>query len=189
MKKLLREYIKDSISISENDMEFLLSFFKPIFLDKGDFLFTNETICYQITFVNSGIVRRCYKNKKGLETTCEFLFENEFNYNFQDFNNSNANIYSIHAIVPSQVLVISKYDLEFLYIHISKIQKIGREIAEAQTNVAGKRIKSYLNFSSEERYKFLLIEKPTLLKHVPLKYIASYLGITIQHLSRIRKLH
>ncbi len=187
MKNLLSQYIKSSIFISDNEMEFLLSLFKPIFLDKGDFLITNETLCYQIIFVNSGILRRCYMNKKGLETTFEFLFENEFNYNFQDFKNSNANIYSIQAIVPSQLMVISKFDLEFLYIHIPRFKKIVKNIAEAQTNILGQRIKSYLNFSSEVRYKLLLIENPTLLKNVPLKYIASYLGITIQHLSRIRK--
>ena len=78
MKKLLRKHINYSISISENEMEFLLSLFKPISLDKGDFLFTNETICCQMVFVNKGIIRRFYENNKGIDTTSNFSFESEF---------------------------------------------------------------------------------------------------------------
>ena len=187
MKSLLRQYIKSSIFISEKELEFLLSLFKPIFLDKGDFLFTNETICCQMVFVNKGIIRRFYVNNKGIDTTTDFLFESEFITTFHSLSNNNANSFLMQAIVPSQLMVISKYDLEFLYIHIPSFKKIVKDIAEEQTKVVGQRIKSYLSVSSEERYKLLLIENPTLLKNVPLKYIASYLGITIQHLSRIRK--
>lgn len=170
-------------------MELSISLFKPVFLNKGDFLFTNETICCQMVFVNKGIIRRFYENNKGIDTTSNFSFESEFITTFHGNSNNNANSYLMQAIIPSQVFVISKSDLEFLYIHIPSFKKIVKDIAEEQTKVLGQRIKSYLSVSSEERYKLLLKENPTLLKNVPLKYIASYLGITIQHLSRIRKLY
>jgi CRP-like cAMP-binding protein len=168
-------------------MEIVLSLFKPIFLDKGDFLFTNETICCQIVFVNKGVIRQFYKNNKGLETTTNFSLESEFISTFYCVSIKNVNSHLMQAIVPSQLMVISKYDLEFLYIHIPSFKKIVKDIAEEQTKAVGQRIKSYLRVSSEERYKLLLTNNPAVLKHVPLKFIASYLGITIQHLSRIRK--
>lgn len=187
MKEKLNQIIKSTISISDDDIEFMLSLFKPLNLDKEAFFLKIGKKCNQVAFVKSGILRIYYPNDKGEETTCYFTLPNEFVTSFSSFTTGNPSIENIQAILPTELLVIDKEDLEMLYKKIPSTQEFGRKAAENIAIIMEKRISLFLNNTAEERYQFLMKHNPVLIQTVPLQYLASYLGITPQHLSRLRK--
>lgn len=187
MNQSLRQTIKDTVSIQESDLEFMLSFFKLLTLKKDEYFLQVGQRCNQVAFVKSGMLRICYPNDKGEETTCYFSLPNEFVTSFSAFTTQKLSTENIQAILPTECFVISKQDLENLYRQIPATQEFGRKAAENVAMLMENRMALFLNNSAEERYQFLLKNNPVLIQTVPLQYLASFLGITPQHLSRLRK--
>ncbi len=187
MNKSLLQTIKNTISISEVDINFMLSLFKPLTLRKDDYFLEIGKKCNHVAFVKSGMLRIYYPNEKAEETTCYFSMPNEFVTSFSSFTTGNPSIENIQAILPTELFVIKKQDLEMLYQKIPVTQEFGRKAAENLTIIMEKRISLFLNNSADERYQLLLKNDPILIQTVPLQYLASYLGISAQHLSRLRK--
>ncbi|MBK8405164.1 MAG: Crp/Fnr family transcriptional regulator [Bacteroidia bacterium] len=187
MKSSLKQIIQNTISISTPELDFMLSLFKPLNLKKDDYFLEFGKRCHQVAFVKSGMLRIYYPNDKGEETTCYFSLPYEFVTSFSSFSTGNASIENIQAVLPTELFVIEKNDLEMLYSKIPITQEFGRKSAENVTMLMERRIALFLNNSAEERYKFILKHHPILLQTVPLQYLASYLGISPQHLSRLRK--
>lgn len=187
MNSSLRQTIKNTISISEADLDYMLSLFKPLMLKKDDYFLEIGKRCNQVAFIKSGMLRIYYPNDKGEETTCYFSLPNEFVTSFSSFTTGNRSIENIQAILPTEIFVIEKQDLEMLYKKIPVTQEFGRKAAENLSIIMEKRISLFLNNSADERYQFLLSQNPILIQTVPLQYLASFLGISPQHLSRLRK--
>lgn len=187
MYQQLRQIIESIIPISETDIEYMLSLFKPLSLAKEEFFLKYDKICNQAAFVKSGILRVYYPNDNGEDTTCYISLSNEFITSFSSFTTSKPSTENIQAIVPTELLVISKQDLEMLYNKIPITQEFGRKAAENVAIMMEKRMSLFLNNSAKERYQYLMKHNPVLIQTVPLQYLASYLGITPQHLSRLRK--
>ncbi len=187
MKSSLQRIIQNTISISNSELEFMLSLFKPITLQKDDFFLHIGKVCHQVAFVKSGMLRIYYPNDKGEETTCYFSLPNEFVTSFSSFSTGKRSVENIQAIMPTELFIIEKSDLELLYSKIPIAQEFGRKSAENVTMLMEKRLALFQNNSAEQRYDFLLKNQPILLQTVPLQYMASYLGISPQHLSRLRK--
>lgn len=187
MKSSLKHIIQSTIAISLDELGFMLTLFKPLDLKKDDYFLELGKRCHQVAFIKSGMLRIYYPNDKGEETTCYFSLPNEFVTSFSSFSTGNASAENIQAIMPTELLVIEKSDLEMLYAKIPVTQEFGRKSAENVTMLMEKRIALFLNNSAEERYEYMLKHQPILLQTVPLQYLASYLGITPQHLSRLRK--
>ena len=96
----------------------------------------------------------------------------------------------IQAITDSELLVLTHQSMEQLYRDFPRWERLGRLITERVYGYVESRVVDYLSLSPEERYRKLLDENSTLLKKVPLRYVASMLGITPETLSRIRnKVH
>jgi CRP-like cAMP-binding protein len=187
MNTSLRQTIQNTVTISETDLDFTLSLFKPLALKKNDYFLEIGKKCNQVAFIKSGMLRIFYPNNKGDDTTCYFSLPKEFVTSFSSFTTGNPSIESIQAILPTELFVIDKQDLEILYEKIPATQEFGRKAAENLSIIMEKRISLFLNNSAEERYQFLLKHNPILIQTVPLQYLASYLGISPQHLSRLRK--
>ncbi|MFC0183117.1 cAMP-binding domain of CRP or a regulatory subunit of cAMP-dependent protein kinases [Pseudarcicella hirudinis] len=187
MKQSLKQIIKTTISIPEEDIDFMLALFKPLSLGKEGYFLKVGNRCNQVAFINSGILRNYYPNEKGEETTCHFALPNDFITSFPSLTTNNPSTENIQALSPAELLVIDKQDLEMLYEKIPATQEFGRKAAENLTITMEKRIALFLNNTAEERYHFLMKYNPILIQTVPLQYLATYLGITPQHLSRLRK--
>lgn len=187
MNSSLRATINSTISISDTDLDFTLSLFKLISLNKDDHFIEIGRRCDHIAFIKSGILRIYYPNEKGEETTCYFSLPNEFVTSFSSFTTDTLSSENIQAILPSELFIISKQDLTALYQKIPASQELGRKATENLAVSMEKRISLFLNNSAEERYKSLLKNNPFLIQTVPLQYLASFIGISPQHLSRLRK--
>lgn len=187
IKEELKQTIQSAISIADEDLALMLSLFRPLSLDKEDYLLRIGKPCKQVAFVKSGIMRFYYPTEKGEYTTCYFALPNEFITSFSSFTTGDPSIENIQAIAPAELLVIEKEDLEMLYRKIPAVQEFGRKAAENLAINMEKRISLFLNNTAEERYQFLLKHHAVLVQKVPLQYLAAYIGITPQHMSRLRK--
>jgi CRP/FNR family transcriptional regulator, anaerobic regulatory protein len=151
---------------------------KP-FIDEGK-------IANHIAFIKSGYLR-VYFNKDGDEITRDITSANSFITSLTSFITKKPSFEIVSTITDSELLLISRESLNFLYQNYNNWQMIGRRVVEEMFVRLQKRVYSLLTASAEERYMQLMDEKPDILKNIPLQYIASYLGITSQSLSRLRR--
>lgn len=141
--------------------------------------------CRTIYFVSSGMLRICYL-KDGTDITESFEPEKSFVTRAESLFAGVPSKKAIEAVEDSQLIAVSAPKLFDLFDGHPKIERLFRKILEQQYVKTIQRIKSLQFQTPEERYKQLIISQPDILKRVPLKFIASYLGITQVNLSRIR---
>jgi len=184
----IREYIEETISISEEDWQFFSSkLIRRSFKKKAKILDRGDTENY-ISFIEKGIARFVIpKEDADKEITFGFCFENEFISAYDSFLIRKPSHYQIEALTAISMWSISYADLQEVYSQTIIGNLIGRLSSERLFLIKSKREQSLLNETATERYLKLFTDRPKLIKEIPLKYIASYIGVTPQALSRIRK--
>ena len=187
--KSLKIAIKDLIQVSDLELEDLLSFFHLKVLKKNEYFLVEGYLCNHIAFVKSGMLRKSNINEKGVETICCFLEPSQFVTSFSSFISPNLANENIQSISDTELYVISKQDLELLNNTIPSIQEFIRKVAEQLVCIMENRINHLINNTAEERYHLFLKNSPELLNTISLQQLASFLGITPQHLSRIKKIY
>lgn len=139
-------------------------------------------------FIEKGCVRTSFNNK-GEDKTVQFFFENEGLVSFESFINNVPGQFTIEAIEPSVIYMLpKKYVLQLmdeLSLQPGFLQMIMQMFALRQIHYINEFV-SFIRDTPEERYKHLLAERPRIVQRVPQHYIASYLGISRVHLSRIK---
>lgn len=184
----IKSHLDQIASISSSDWDFFTSKLqKRIIPKKSVFLKINE-IENQISFITSGVVR-LFIPKEDLEKeiTFGFSFKNQFVSAYDSFLTQTPSAYQLQALSETTLLSISHSDLQLVYSTTQIGNLVGRLTAERLFLIKSKREQNLLNLTAEERYLRLFKERPELLNVIPLKYISSYIGVTAQALSRIRK--
>ncbi|MBP1225523.1 Crp/Fnr family transcriptional regulator [Flavobacterium sp. 1355] len=156
-------------------------------LKKGELLVKENQVCNEIFFIKKGILRSYFFNHQENEITNCFAFENEFMASFSSFILQEAAQENIQALDYTELQVISRESLEKLYGTGIHWQEIGRKLTEMEYVTLQKRMISFQKLSGKERYEELYQNHQKYLQLIPLQYLASYLGVTPRHLSRIRK--
>lgn len=156
-------------------------------LKKGELLLKENQVCNEIYFIKKGILRSYFFNHQGDEITNCFAFENEFMASFSSFITQNVAEENIQALAETELQVLSRESLEKLYNLGNHWQEIGRKLTEMEYVTLQKRMISFQKLSGTQRYEELYKNHQKYLQLIPLQYLASYLGVTPRHLSRIRK--
>lgn len=182
--------IKSNISavVSLTDEEWMLfsGFIEQLTLKKNDFFLKEGAVCDYIGFINYGVMIYFKSVDNGNEVTTDFAFENEWVTNNQSRLNHAPSMINIKAIEPTEMLVIRDKNLSELYLHIPKMERLGRILMEqAYIRIAQHSIDLQV-FSAKERYEILLKRYPEIFQRVSLYHIANYMGIAPKSLSRIR---
>ncbi len=157
-----------------------------LILKKGEALQTIGRTCYTVYFIRKGCARIFYY-KDGNDITESFAFENSLVARVESLFTGRPSLKGIQMLEDSEVLAIAALQLFKLYDEFPQLERLARKITERGYVDTVNRLESLQFHSAEERYQTLLQEAPDLLKRVPLKHIASYLGITQVSLSRIRR--
>ncbi|ELR72881.1 cAMP-binding protein [Fulvivirga imtechensis AK7] len=182
----IREIFESVVKQSDADWQvFSSKLVRREYPKKTLLLKTGETEKH-LSFIEKGIVR-FFMPREENDLTTAFIFENEFFSAYDSFLTQTPAIYQVETLTDATVWHITHADLQEIYERTSVGNRIGRHAAENLFLKKTKRELSLLNDSAEERYLKLFTERPELIRHIPLKYIASYIGITPQALSRIRR--
>lgn len=154
---------------------------KSILLEEGK-------VSQNYIFIEKGCVRLFFNNN-GMDSTIQFFFENEGLSSLESFINNTPSLFTIETIEPSVIYLLPREYVNQL------IEELAREphfpkmmmqmFAMRQTHYVGELV-SILRDTPEQRYKNLLEQRPHIIQRVPQHYIASYLGVTKVHLSRIK---
>lgn len=186
--KHIKEYLEEIASVNDKDWHFFSSRLSKVKIPKKTKLLKLGEIENYLSFIEKGIVRFVIPNiDKEKETTFGFSFENEFICAYDSFLTRTPSLYETETLTDTTLWRISHEDLQDVYRETTIGNLIGRFSSERLFLIKSKREQSLLNDTAEQRYLNLFVERPNLLKDVSLKYIASYIGVTPQALSRIRK--
>jgi CRP-like cAMP-binding protein len=143
-------------------------------------------VCKYTAFILKGCLRYFY-NVEGQEHTGQFFFENSWYTDYESFLSEKPSKQNIEALEKTEILLLQKKDLEKLYETYPKFERFGRLMAENAYLGVRKKNENLVNLSPEDRYLKLVKERPKVIERVAQHYIASFLGIQPQSLSRIRK--
>ncbi|KOY87282.1 hypothetical protein AD998_14990 [bacterium 336/3] len=174
------------VTLELNEIEFFKSAFKEFQIKKGDFFLQSGEINNKLGFIQKGLIRYfVYKNEE--ESTLEFSREGEFIAEYQSLVQKSKSIQSIQAIEDTTMLVMTNDDLQNLYANFKNGDKIGRIVIEHRFNVLVNQLMSIYMHTPDQRYLHFLKTYPEIVQRIPQYYIASYVGVKPQSLSRIRK--
>ncbi|RKR14484.1 CRP-like cAMP-binding protein [Maribacter vaceletii] len=177
----------DAISkLTDADWKIFSSKLKKHEIKKGDALLRAGDVERYLSFIVEGSAR-IYIPKIENDVTVGFVYENEFVSSYASFLTKETSTFQIEAMSATVLWRLTYTDLQDIYKETENGNTIGRVTAETLFLTKSKREESLLTQSAEERYTRLFKERPKLIKEIPLKYLASYIGVTPQALSRIRK--
>ncbi len=184
----IKAYLDQIATISQSDWDFFTSKLQPRVIKKKMIFLELNAIENHISFIESGVVRLFIpKDDPDKEITFGFSFKNQFISAYDSFLTQTPSAYQLQALTETTILSITYNDLQAVYSNTQIGNLIGRLTAERLFLLKSKREQNLLNLTAEERYIKLFKERPELIKVIPLKYISSYIGVTPQALSRIRK--
>lgn len=186
MKELI-DYILQFGDLNKEQTDFIWSKAELLELSKNDYFSEAGKVPRYVGFMLEGIVRFCYYNNKGEEITHYFIDENNFVSDYQRFEAEVAASEYIQAVTNCRVLVFSKKNWDELYNIIPDWRFTAAKIEKKCLISSIEKRSPLVAEDATTRYLSFIEQFPNLINRVPLSYIASYLGITQQSLSRIRK--
>ncbi len=182
----IKEFIEQLTTLSEQEWQLIASYFERRELPKKTQLIRLGETEHYLSFIEKGVVRY-YIPDDDNELTFGFSFTKEFTCAFDSFLTRQPSEYEQETLTTTIIWRISYENLQNIYKQTFTGNFWGRLIAERLYLAKSKREISLLKYSARERYLELLSTQSHIIRQIPLKYVASYIGITPQALSRIRR--
>lgn len=181
-----KEKFRAKYSLTEADVQTLLNSMEEVRFRKKEVIVHEGTRNTHLYLIRQGIWRAHYL-KEGVDTTLWFAAEGEAAFSIWGYVDNSCSQITIEAMCDSVTYCISNKALNELYASSISLANLGRRLMEYQMLSIENWLISAGAPRAKERYLALIRETPELLQHVPLKHIASYLWVTPQSLSRIRR--
>lgn len=183
-KKLLLTYA----AFREEELELILSFFKPIEVKKNQFLLSQGSVCKEYYYINIGGIRTFFIDRQGSEKTRYVMLENGLGTTLSSFVNQKPSLEFIQAIDDSQLLAISR-DKFYQLVEIMDTWKIFYfRILEDAYTYQNRKIETLVTRTAKQRYQQLLAERPEYVQRLSNKMLASYLDMREETLSRLKSM-
>ena len=179
--------IRHMIAISDEEMAAFLEKCHLKTFKKQEELSRPGPVPNEIFFINRGILRVTILDKNGTEHTIHFAMENQFIADYSSFMLQQPALYTLQALEETEVVVMPRSAIEWGYANLSQGEKLGRLIAEFYFIYQDNRIKNGYARTPKERYDSIDEVFPNIHNRAPQHMIASYLGITPVHLSRLKR--
>jgi CRP-like cAMP-binding protein len=183
----LKKIMHQMINISEQELEDFLSKTYAKTFKKSEVVSQPGSVPTEIFFIEKGIFRVIVTDNQGNEHTVHFALENQFIADYTSFLLDQPSIYTLQALEETKVVVLPKSAVYWGYQHLKEGQKMGRLIAEFYFVYQDNRVRNMYARTAKERYDGITEIFPNIHHRVPQHMIASYLGITPVHLSRLKK--
>ncbi len=183
----IRQVMKQMIDVSEEELSNFLKNAIVKTVKRQVVISKPNIIPNEIYFINKGIIRVSIIDKSGTEHTIHFALENQFIADYSNFIQKLPSFYSLQTMEETELVVLPRSAIEWGYQNLKDGQKMGRLIAEYYFIYQDDRIKNLYIRTPKERYDNITDVFPNIHNRVPQHMIASYLGITPIHLSRLKK--
>jgi CRP-like cAMP-binding protein len=175
------------VDLTEEEFNRCTTFFTPKKIRRHQFLVQEGEVCKFFAFVNNGCLRQYTIDQKGEEHVVQFAVEDWWISDMYSALTGEPATFNIDALEDSELLLLDMDAREKLCTEIVKFERFFRLLLQAHYVATQRRITASLSMSAEEQYLRLLRSLPHITQRVPQNQIASYLGITPQSLSRIRR--
>ena len=186
MNKNINNIFKN-LQLTNEELKIVENIFSEVTYKKGDIiLHSNEKVYYQY-YVVKGCLRTFFMDVKGKEHTIQFAIHDWWISDYIGYFSESESVLTIECITDAIVLKVAKKDLEGIYEQVPQIEHFYRKKLERSTVRFQKRILNNLVLSAKERYHVFLQTYPNIEQQIKNYHLASYLGITTESLSRIRK--
>ncbi|UII20093.1 Crp/Fnr family transcriptional regulator [Fulvivirga ligni] len=183
----LVNFILDTVEIPKVEAEQIASAFHPIEFSTNDYILKENQVSDDYIYLTNGLMRTFLLDLKGNEITIDFFTDNNVVFEVTSFFNRVRSESNIQALTACSGFRLSYTELNTLFHDRPAFRDFGRAILVKEFIASKKRNYGMINRTAKERYQHLLNHRPQILQYSPLKYIASYLGVTDSTLSRLRK--
>lgn len=187
MFDVLISHIQQKVKLENHQIELLKSFFINRKLGKKQYLLEQGNICKYLTFVSKGILKSYILDEKGNERINLFAFEGWWISDFNSFLNEEKAYLNIDAVEDSELLIISRENYDELTLQIPVMDRYFRILYQNSLVTKDYRLIISNNFTAEEKYLQLVQSNPEITQKLSHTLIASYLGLSPETISRIRK--
>lgn len=184
---LLQDYLKKLKPMPDKDADKIASFFKQETIKKGELIIKEGKTSKKSYFLQIGIIRCFIFDLNGNEVTTRFYSAPDFLNDYLSFFKQEPSEENYEALTDCNVWSINHKNVQFCFHNISEFREWGRMLLTLNYVKMHKHMISFHKYSAQQRYENLLKSHPEIIQKIPLKIIASYLGITKFSLSRIRK--
>ncbi|WP_310555169.1 Crp/Fnr family transcriptional regulator [Flavobacterium sp.] len=184
---MIKNYLKSFNILTDDEIGNLIHLSTKRVLNKADYFIREGETCKDVAFILSGTLRSFYISDKGEEITYCITFPNNLMTAYSSFITGQSTDENIQAITSVELLIIPKNKIDDLAMKNPNWVKFLKIIAEQQYIELEKRIFQLQKNNALQRYSDLIKNQPEYIQNIPLQYLASYLGITQRHLSRIRR--
>lgn len=189
-----RAFIHRYIDLDPISWTMCKSRLKTVHYPKGSIIHHMGEVVLELHFINSGLARAYTLDEHGKDYTFAIYFNDEnahmtnlFVVDYESFVSQSASRLEIEALEDCEMITVNHQDIEFLYNHLKKGERFGRLMSQEAYAYAHHRILDLQSKSAKERFEAFMKTTPFLLDKVPQYQIASFLGITPEHLSRLKK--
>lgn len=186
-KESLINFIQKILPMPADKAEQISTYFTPKQYFKNDFLLKEGNICTESHFIELGFLRSYVVDIDGNEVTTDFYGSNIFANDFLSFFKRIPSNENIQVLADCTTWMINYEDLQVCFHTIPEFREFGRMMLINNYSRLKERMLGMIQLTAEQRYERLVSSHTEIFQNAPLKYIASYLGITDTSLSRIRK--
>lgn len=180
-------HILQKVPLTIADKELLKTYFTFKKLHKKQLLLEEGQIAISLSFVTKGLLKSYNTDQKGVEHVNLFAWEGWWTSDLSSFFKEEKSVITIEAVEESEVLMITLLNFEKMTLEVPIMDRYFRILFQNSLYTKEQRLLSTVTQSAEERYRHLAASNPQLLQRVPQNLIASYLGITPETLSRIKR--
>jgi len=187
--QMLFNYIQDlsGQTLSEDDKELLMAHFKPKKIRKRQYFLQEGDVCKYAGFIVKGAAKTYTVDEKGHEHILKLSVEDWWLADFESYYHLKPSRFNIEALEDMEILQITNAVVEEFIKPIPAFSAMQKVLSQNNTIAAQKRMQSAISQSGEERFQELVNEYPHFIQRFSQNMIASYLGLTPESLSRIRK--
>ena len=183
--KNLSQYLAFKFNFNQTEVDLISECFSLKELGKNDYYLKDGQVCKNISFVEKGGFI-FYQNIDGEESVCDFAFDNDWLAQYKSLLSQQPSDLNIRATEKSIIKVMNMKKIDELSKKMPSVNIMRSTMAEEYFTKSTQRATNLTNLDAKERYDVLLNERPDIHQRLPQYYIASYLGIKPQSLSRIR---